>query len=112
MQFPALGRLPDAAAVRDSARRFFVTLFRTSTGQVRMTRAGRTWTIALRVEGVDAHDPEVQGVVRRQFTRDFVQRGLRPARLVEMTVGLLSGSREDGTPPDHLIVLPPISLES
>jgi hypothetical protein len=104
------GAPPSLAYVRDNARRFFVQLFRSSAGQVRVTQFGRRWVLELRIEGVDAHDPELVAQVRRQVTRDFVAKGFRNACLARMDVGILAGSREDGSPPDQLIVLPPLSL--
>lgn len=106
-----LADAPTLEYVRDNARRFFRRLFCSSAGQVQVINIGTRWTINLRIEGPCVIDPGVRLEAKRQFIRHFVERGFRHARLVRMDAALLAGSREDGSPPDQVIVLPLIPLE-
>jgi hypothetical protein len=101
-------------SILDNARRFFRQMFQTTAGRVRVERLGPVrWQIKLQVEGVDCHDPGVRQAVEKQFRRDFLARGFgRLADLTRMDVALLAGTREDGTPSDQLIVLPPLSIRN
>lgn len=106
-----VAKQPAQDFVLDAARRFFRQMFHTTTGQVRVTVLGLSYLVSLRVEGVAVHDPSVRAAVQAQFAEHFVARGFGAgARLVRMDASLLAGSAEDGTPADHLIVLPTIPI--
>lgn len=104
---------PSKADIIDNARRFFALTFRSTVGQVMVDVWRNTYTIYLVIEGPAAHDPSVQDAIERQFREHFICRGFGVgARLEKMEVGLLAGSREDGRPPDQLIVMPRIDWRS
>jgi hypothetical protein len=108
LRLPPLSRVTEPQMC-DNARRFFAKLFRSQAGSVKVGHIGRRWWIELRMEGVAVHDPGVRAEARRLFARDFVRKGLG-GDLLDMEAGLLAGTREDGTPRDHLIVMPTLAL--
>lgn len=103
-------RRPSVQECIENARRFFVKGFG-SAGRVRCDRRGTYYSFVVEVEGPPAHDPAYREHVKAQFAEHFVARGFgQGARLVTFEVGLLSGSHEDGSPPDQLLVLPHLKL--
>lgn len=56
-----------------------------------------------------AHDPAYCDYVRTQWTA-FLVAGFGPSTVVTMESKLMSGSRQDGTPSDQMVVLPSLAL--
>jgi hypothetical protein len=105
-------RLPTMAQLQPAVQRFFRRMFG-SAGAARLTQVGTTYLVELRVEGPPAHDPACRDSVQRQFAQKVVAGGFGPrARLARMNVRFLAGDRQDGTPLDQVIVLPPLRLET
>ena len=95
---------PPYEDVKKNAHRFFQQLFGKDSGRMRVTEEVTSWHIELQVEGVDAHDPVLVAAVRKQFQRDFVQKGWGSLAHSEVHVKMLAGSPEDGSPAKQLIV--------
>lgn len=108
--FVIVGAQPTVSYVRENAQRFFAQLFRSTSGAVRVTQIQRRWHVELRMEGIDVHDPAFRQQVQKQFVCDFLQKGFRGVRFIEMEAGILAGTREDGSPRDHLIIMPLLSI--
>ncbi len=114
-------RLPKKSDVEDNARRYFaagfgtagklaVKLLRTPTDATLLRRA-TYYYITVMIEGPPAHDPGYREYVRRDFTKKFVEAGFgQTARLVMFRCNIMAGDKQDGTPPEQLIVLPSIRL--
>ena len=66
------------------------------------------WEVRVLSEGLASHDPTVVEYVKTLWTR-FLREGLGPSTMVEVTAALKAGSREDGTPPDQLIIMPSLA---
>lgn len=104
-----LRKVPRYIDCINNSRRFFKLLFG-SVGRARCDQVGRDFTFTVELEGVPAHDPQYVKDVKRQFTKHFMHRGFGfSARLTLFEVGVLSGDKQDGKPPDQLLVLPQLS---
>lgn len=102
---------PSVKECAENAQRFFAKGFGRA-GRVRCDQKGSYYSFVVEVEGPPAHDPEFVRNVRQQFRANFVEKGFGSgARLVTFEVGILAGSREDGSPPEQLLVLPHIDLK-
>jgi hypothetical protein len=109
-------RNPSLEVVRINASRFFKQLFRSSVGQIRISKSSSIynykWVIELRIEGPPAHDPSCREQAIKQFTEHFLFRGFgTTAHLWGTEVSILAGDQQDGKPRDQLIVLPTISMK-
>lgn len=94
----------------ENSRRFFAKLFGRA-GRARCEIQGTYYVFTVEVEGVAAHDPDVQKAVTLQFMKDFMHKGFgHSAHLKTIVVSVLAGDRQDGTPPDQMIVLPFLDL--
>lgn len=93
---------------KDHVTRFARSTFG-SVGQMQVLEKTLEWVVEVRCEGVPAHDPGYVDHVRRLWT-GFLIKGLGLSTRVTVEARLLAGSRQDGTPPDHLIVIPTIPL--
>jgi hypothetical protein len=97
--------LPSVEEIADNARRFFVRLFRSTIGRVRADIRDRYVEIVTEIEGPAAHDPALRAHAILQIREHFIRTGFgRPDCAV--TVGILAGDCQDGTPPAQLIVMP------
>lgn len=67
--------------------------------------ARRYWEITVRAEGHSVHDPSYVEWMHAAWQR-FLLQGFGPTAEVRAHARLEAGSREDGTPPDQLIILP------
>lgn len=67
------------------------------------------YCIEILTEGHPVHDPQFCDYMLRNFRRFFVS-GFGTGTKVKMTTKLMSGSRQDGTPSDQLLVIPTLNL--
>ena len=81
-----------------------------STGQMRITEPLDHYLIDVRIEGRPAHDPDYVRITAPKFEAFFVsQFGVGTVvRLHGPRVE--AGSRQDGRPPDQLVIIPSIPL--
>jgi hypothetical protein len=104
-------KLPTLVECVDNFRSWCALGFRTRAGRARVIQpTALDYVFLVEIEGPPAHDPQYREHVKRQFIEHFVFKGFGySARLVQFQVKILAGSREDGTPADQLIVMPPLS---
>lgn len=102
---------PDVREVVDNARRYFTTVFHSTTGRVRCDEQGGYYVVIIEIERPPAHDVTFASRVRDDFRERFVKQGFGPkAQLVRFEVSILAGDQQDGKPPDQLLVMPYVSL--
>lgn len=83
-----------------------------SAGQMRITEKLDHYIIDLRIEGRPAHDPDFVAHIKRKMVVFFIKQ-FGPTTTVTMTPPKIeAGSRQDGSPPDQLIILPSLRLGS
>lgn len=117
-------KLPPKDVVLENAQRYFAAGFKSQTGRVKvrllrtppdvqLLRRATYYYIVVQIEGPPVMDPGYRNAVRDDFTRRFMEPGFGPgARLVLFRPTLLAGDREDGQPPEQLIVLPTLAVAS
>jgi hypothetical protein len=81
-----------------------------SASQMHITQEGLHWTVEVRTEGHPVHDPEFVSHMEQDW-RAFLWLGFGLQSDITCSVKLEAGSRQDGTPADQLIILPPISFD-
>lgn len=113
--YPDVWHRPEFSTVKTHAARFGRLLFG-SASEMQITECtddtGRLcWELSIRSEGHPVHDPGYVDVMHGQW-RDFLRQGFGPAAEVQCHAHLESGDRQDGTPPDQLIVLPTLAVGS
>lgn len=93
--------------VRENCARFYRKAFGSATelNLVGSDVPGARWTIDCRTEGHPAHDPAYVAYLTDQLRKFFVA-GFGPQTEVTFDVRLEAGSRDDGRPPDQLILGP------
>jgi hypothetical protein len=101
------GKHPPFKEVEYNARKWLRAGFG-SVAQARVEEKVNRWTIVARVEGVPAHDPSYQTSVRRQFQKNFVEPGWGVLGVSSVSVRVLAGDIQDGSPRSQLVVLPTI----
>ena len=111
--YPAFAQRPAFALVKANCGRVGRLLFG-STSRMRLRCAtdatGRLyWEIAVLTEGHPVHDPQYTEWMHTQW-RTFFQRGFGACE-VHAHARLEAGDRQDGTPPDQLIIMPPLVKE-
>jgi len=94
----------DHATVRDNCARFYRKAFGSVT-ELCITD-GPVWTVDCRTEGHPAHDRAYRAWMTGQLRR-FLLTGFGAQATIELTVTVEAGDRQDGTPPDQLILGPP-----
>ena len=72
---------------------------------VRVGLSFRYYQIMCHVEGVPAHDESYVVYVRREFAK-WVEKGWGPIATSTVTVRVLAGDSQDGTPRSQLVVMP------
>lgn len=77
---------------------------------MRITQRGRDWTIEVRTERHPVHDARFVDWMTEQWTRFFVN-GFGVGTKVTCSTKLEAGSRQDGTPADQLVMIPPVCLD-
>jgi hypothetical protein len=97
--------LPSHEQVRDNCARFYRKAFGSAT-ELHIVASPATWTIDCRTEGHPAHDPNYQAYMTSNLQK-FLLNGFGPRASIQFDVRLEAGSRQDGTPPDQLIIGPP-----
>jgi len=90
--------------VRDNLARFGQKAFGSSS-QMRIRQTGRGYIVEVLTEGHPVHDPQYVAWMRSNWERFFVS-GFGMGTTVKMTAKLMAGSRQDGTPPDQLLIIP------
>lgn len=107
-------RQPDFATVKALCARFGQQLFgRASQMRIVYRTDGLgcpCWEISIRTEGHPVHDPQYVAWMHDAW-RYFFARGFGPSCLVQAHARLEAGDRQDGTPPDQLILLPALADE-
>lgn len=106
-------KLPSVEEVANNARRYFAKAFKSTVGRVRCDQQGTYYCLIVEVEGPPAHDPGYVEALREDFTRRFMEQGFsHAAKLVRCDVGVLAGDREDGRPPDQMLVMPSMPVNT
>lgn len=106
---PGGTKRPPFADVRANAARFGRKVFGSASQmRVRVWRDGRV-VIEVRTEGHPVHDPAYVASVRALWLR-WALVGWGVGTTLQLTTRLEAGSREDGTPPDQLILAPPLCV--
>jgi hypothetical protein len=91
--------------------RYFRAGFKTDVAQVRCDRAGKEYTLTIRVEGPPATDPFYRDTVRSDFKERFMKPGFgNGAWLRTFDVVILAGDAENGKPPEQMLMMPTIKL--
>ena len=72
---------------------------------MKVEQKGRSYIVEVRTEGHPVHDDEYVRSIRRQFSQ-FCKMGLGVGTRISLSTKLEAGSRQDGTPPEQLIMLP------
>ena len=95
--------------IRDALARFGRRRFG-SVGQMRVTEKLDHYVVDVRLEGKPVHDPDYVRHESMVWHAYFLEL-FGPRTVVTMTPPKLeAGSRQDGSPPDQLIIIPPIPL--
>lgn len=81
-----------------------------SASQMRITQIGSTWTIDVRTEGHPVHDVVFVESMTRNWRR-FFESGFGVGTMVRCETKLEAGDRQDGTPAEQLIILPPLRVQ-
>ncbi len=114
-------KLPSKTAVLDNARRYFAAGFKSDAGRISVQllrtpddvhhlRRATYYYLVVQIEGPPVTDPDYCRQVRVDFEQRFMQPGFGSgARLVLFRSQLLAGARDDGQPPEQLIVLPTLA---
>jgi hypothetical protein len=95
--------------VKANCARFGLKAFGSAT-QMRVTQRENSWTIDIRTEGHPVNEPSYVTYMEANWRRFFIG-GFGIGTEVTLTTKLEAGSRQDGTPSDQLIILPPIAVE-
>jgi len=109
--YPAT-RATDAATLTAAAARFGRVLF--GSASVMRVRGSLEdgqwcWAVSVLTEGGPVHDPRYANWVHRQWV-EFFQHGFGPTCQVRAQARLVAGSRQDGTPAEQGIILPPLAV--
>jgi hypothetical protein len=104
-------KLPAMQECAENFRRWAKAGFQSSAGRGRVDQPDvLTYVFQVEIEGPPATDPEFREHVKRQFIAHFMFPGFGfSSSLVQFDVKILAGSRDDGTPADQLVVMPPLS---
>lgn len=94
--------------VCDNCARFARKAFG-SAGEMKVVRTGDGYTIDIRVEGHPVHDARFVAYYAHMFRR-FFESGFGVGTTMTLDARLEAGSRQDGTPPDQLLILPSLSV--
>jgi hypothetical protein len=107
--------------VRDNCARFARRMFG-SAGQMRVEykklqfrRAGHEsrqrygWLVEMRVEGHPAHDQDFTTQMCAKWQR-FFENGFGAGTFIWFRVYVEAGDKQDGKPPDQLIIVPPLAV--
>lgn len=104
-------KLPSVREVIANARRYFAAAFKSSVGRVRCDQQGTYYCITVEIEGPPAHDPEYVAALQRDVEARFVAKGFgHSATVTRFVTGILAGDRQDGTPPEQMLVMPQLVL--
>jgi hypothetical protein len=106
---PAFVQVRSFEEVKVNVTRFVRKAFG-SAGEMRITQTQRGYVVDIRVEGHPVHDPTLVAYYTNAFDR-FFKSGFGPKTVVSVEAKLEAGSRQDGTPPDQLVMLPPIPVD-
>lgn len=109
--YPDGTKRPPFAVVKTNCARFGRLTFG-SASEMRLTEAMDAdrrlyWEIAVRSEGHPVHDPLYVEWMHEQW-RTFLRNGFGGGCEIRVHARLEAGDRQDGTPPDQLIILPAI----
>lgn len=103
------GKHPSFAQVKVNAARFGRKVFG-SPSQMRIHEfpAGPRWEIEVLTEGHPAHEPLYVESVRQLWIRWGIE-GFGLGAQVTVEARLVAGSRQDGSPPDQMLILPSLT---
>ena len=80
-----------------------------SASQMRIRETPKGYIVEVLSEGHPAHDPQFVKYMKDCFQKFFIN-GFGPDTQVRLTVKLMAGSRQDGTPADQMVVLPSLRV--
>lgn len=104
---PGGAKRPPFAAVTANAARFGRTAFGSASQMKVDALAGGTVRILVRTEGHAVHEPAYVAWMTAQWQR-WAREGWGAGTTLTGEAKLEAGSRQDGTPPDQLIIAPSI----
>ena len=112
--FPDSTKRPTYELVKENCARFGRLVFG-SASQMRLRQAtndvGRLyWEIAVRTEGHPCHEAQYVEWMHTNWKR-FLKEGFGQSCEIHCHARLEAGDRQDGTPPDQLIILPSLQKE-
>ena len=112
--YPERTRRPDYQTVKGNSARFGRLMFGRAS-EMRVVHATDTygrpyWEVAVRSEGHPVHDPTYVLWMHNEWQR-FFQQVFGQTCEVQPHARLEAGDRQDGTPPDQLIMLPRLHKE-
>jgi len=93
--------------VRDNCARFARKAFGSSS-EMRLTHS-TSWHIEIRTEGSPVHDPHFEAYMSANW-RQFLSNGFGEKSHITIITKLEAGSRQDGSPSEQLIIVPPIEI--
>lgn len=105
---PGTIRQRSFAEVRENAARFARKCFG-SASRMKIEQNSRGYLVQVLSEGHPIHDPDYVNYIRELFERFFTN-GFGVGTQVKMNAKLMAGSRQDGTPSEQLLILPPVSM--
>lgn len=109
--YPAWNHRPDRATVQANCARFGRRAFGSASAMRIVCRTDATgrlyWELSIRTEGHPVQDPLYSEWMHLQWRR-FLANGFGPTAEIHCHARLEAGTREDGTPADQLIILPPL----
>ena len=95
--------------VKENCARFGRKAFG-SVAQMRVTLLPLGYLVEVRAEGHPVHDPAYVDYMAAQWRR-FFDSGFGAGTVVVCETKLEAGSRQDGSPSDQLIIVPPIAVQ-
>jgi hypothetical protein len=112
--YPDGTKRPTFQTVKTNCARFGRLMFG-SASEMRIRQAtddrGRLyWEVAVLTEGSPVHDPQYVAWMHATWDR-FFREGFGVACEIQHHARLEAGDRQDGTPADQLILLPPLAVE-
>jgi hypothetical protein len=110
--YPDFNKRPDYLTVKTNCARFGRLIFG-SASTMKIRHAGDAsgklfWEVAILTENHPVHDPAYTEWVHEKW-KVFFQNGFGPTCEIRCHARLEAGDRQDGTPADQLIILPPLA---
>src|SRR5688572_7131329 len=106
---PGARRAIPFAQVRENLKKFGRREFGSVSQMNVKYQASGHWIVKVRSEGHPVHDPRLVEIMKGRWLAFFTL-GFGVGTTVELETKLEAGSRDDGTPAEQLVILPPFRL--